>query len=76
MVHFTGGRLGSQAYEFFSRSCSGRIVAYTEVIDSLTQSARDQIVSASEFSPALEVPKELRLTGQMEFSFWERYFRA
>ena len=52
MAAYHGGRFGSAGLRMLSRSRSGRIVGYTEVIDSLTQSARDQIVSASAFSPA------------------------
>jgi hypothetical protein len=74
MAAYHGRWIRFAGLSVFSRSCSGRIVGNTEAIDSVTQSAHDQIVSASGFSPALKCQRNWHLTAQIEFSFYERYF--
>jgi len=54
MAAFHGRQIGFAGLRMFLVAAPGRIVGYTEAIDSLTQSARQQIVSASGFSPALK----------------------
>ena len=70
MPSYHGWQIRSAGLPMYSRSCSGRIVGKTEVIDA--KCARSNGLSLGAQSSL--VPKELHLTAQIEFSFYERYF--